>query len=722
MARNQDRTEVDTRIDKKLVRSSLRTVLGMDAWLKQTIEEEGSQIQQLRAGIQELISEETVKTLQSLDIEQINQNKQGIRVAVLREAGITNIQQVNRMSLQKLIDLDGIGEQSARKIKEIAQEITEKTRESTNVRLSVDNQSPASTKLVKATYVLMRSQSIRERSRALFEEYHTQIVKRSAAAKPALKGLSWLFTSKTKKISILQDIDWINGLLDGAFYRDTTELQKAYQRIKEASSVDAWKDFSKKSADYYAFLDNFDDGRVKQDTGTGLPEELSQQVDACPLDTSLLRCTLRRYQTFGVKYILTQQKVLLGDEMGLGKTIQAISAMASLKAAGKTHFMVVCPASVLVNWCREVGQHSELQAVKIHGNDEAALEKWLEEGGVAVTTYESISRFTLPQDFFFSMLVADEAHYVKNPEANRTKALLKLLQRTERVLFMTGTPMENKVEEMCFLVGSLQPEVGRALEGIKYLSTAPQFREKLAPVYLRRTREDVLTELPDLIETEDWNDLQKEEYNAYYDAAMARNFMAMRQVSWQVKDLSASTKANRLLEICQQAKEENRKILVFSFFLDTIRKVCALLGDRCLGPITGSISPQKRQELVDAFGEAPAGTVLVSQVQAGGTGLNIQSASVVVFCEPQIKPSIENQAIARAYRMGQVRNVQVYRLLCEDSIDERIIEILRQKQELFDNFADESVVGTESMHISEQAWIDNMIDAEIQRLTKGKKP
>lgn len=241
-------------------------------------------------------------------------------------------------------------------------------------------------------------------------------------------------------------------------------------------------------------------------------------------------------------------------------------------------------------------------------------------------------------------------------------------------------------------------------------------------MYLRRTREDVLTELPDLIETEDWNDLQKEEYNAYYDAAMARNFMAMRQVSWQVKDLSASTKANRLLEICQQAKEENRKILVFSFFLDTIRKVCALLGDRCLGPITGSISPQKRQELVDAFGEAPAGTVLVSQVQAGGTGLNIRSASVVVFCEPQIKPSIENQAIARAYRMGQVRNVQVYRLLCEDSIDERIIEILRQKQELFDNFADESVVGTESMHISEQAWIDNMIDAEIQRLTKGKKP
>lgn len=96
-----------------------------------------------------------------------------------------------------------------------------------------------------------------------------------------------------------------------------------------------------------------------------------------------------------------------------------------------------------------------------------------------------------------------------------------------------------------------------------------------------------------------------------------------------------------------------------------------LLGKRCTNPINGSVTPQRRQEIIDEFDKAPAGTVLVAQIQSGGTGLNIQSASVVVLCEPQFKPSIENQAISRAYRMGQTRNVLVYRLLCEDTVDEK---------------------------------------------------
>jgi len=109
----------------------------------------------------------------------------------------------------------------------------------------------------------------------------------------------------------------------------------------------------------------------------------------------------------------------------------------------------------------------------------------------------------------------------------------------------------------------------------------------------------------------------------------------------------------------------------------------------------------------------------VSQVQAGGTGLNIQSASVIIFCEPQIKPSIENQAISRAYRMGQVRDVLVYRLLADDTIDEQIMEILKNKQNLFDNFADESVVGAESLKPSETAWISDLVAAEQKRLQTG---
>ncbi len=314
------------------------------------------------------------------------------------------------------------------------------------------------------------------------------------------------------------------------------------------------------------------------------------------------------------------------------------------------------------------------------------------------------------------MVVTDEAHYVKNPDAQRTKALLKLLKQTEYALFMSGTPLENRVEEMCFLVSCLQPEVAKELESVKFLSTAEQFRQQLAPVYLRRTREDVLQELPELTEKEQWCDLGQQEKSDYRDAVLSENFMAIRQVSWQVDDLKQSSKASRLLELCDQAKEQKRKVIVFSFFRSTLNKVMALLGERCMEPITGAISPQRRQEIVDEFAKAEDGAVLVSQVQAGGTGLNIQSASVIIFCEPQIKPSIENQAIARAYRMGQVRDVLVYRLLADDTIDEQIMEMLKNKQLQFDSFADESVVGEESLKPSEAAWIQKMVEEEKKRL------
>jgi SNF2 family DNA or RNA helicase len=280
---------------------------------------------------------------------------------------------------------------------------------------------------------------------------------------------------------------------------------------------------------------------------------------------------------------------------------------------------------------------------------------------------------------------------------------------------MSGTPLENRVEEMCFLVSCLQPQIAAQLESVKFLSTAEQFRLQLAPVYLRRTRDNVLQELPDLMEKEQWCTLGPKEKSDYRDAVLSGNFMAIRQVSWQVDDLKNSSKALRLLELCDQAREQKRKVIVFSFFRSTLQKVGQLLGDRCMEPISGDISPQRRQEIVDAFTEAEDGAVLISQVQAGGTGLNIQSASVIIFCEPQIKPSIENQAIARAYRMGQVRDVLVYRLLADDTIDESILELLKTKQLQFDSFADESVVGEESLKPSEAEWISKLVEEEKKR-------
>ena len=131
------------------------------------------------------------------------------------------------------------------------------------------------------------------------------------------------------------------------------------------------------------------------------------------------------------------------------------------------------------------------------------------------------------------------------------------------------------------------------------------------------------------------------------------------------------------------------------------------------------MTPNRRQEIIDDFDNAPAGKVVISQIIAGGTGLNIQSASVVIFCEPQLKPSIENQAIARAYRMGQARNVLVYRLLCENTIDERITEMLAEKQAIFNAFADKSVAA-DNVEVDVKS-LGNIIKEEIDRINRTRK-
>ena len=195
--------------------------------------------------------------------------------------------------------------------------------------------------------------------------------------------------------------------------------------------------------------------------------------------------------------------------------------------------------------------------------------------------------------------------------------------------------------------------------------------------------------------------------------------MSARRVSWNVDDPAYSSKAKRMKELVEMAREDGRKIIVFSFFLETIRRVCAILGESCTAPIDGSTLVQKRQEIIDEFGNKPEKTVLPAQIQSGGTGLNIQAASVVILCEPQLKPSIELQAISRAYRMGQARNVLVYRLLCEGTIDERIMEMLEEKQAVFDAFADPSVAAAATLR--KEVAIDDktmgkIIELEIARI------
>jgi len=535
--------------------------------------------------------------------------------------------------------------------------------------------------------------------------------------KVGLNGIRWFFSAKAKKEKAIEAFNLLTSLKDNEYGRNVGTQLDVADRIERTQGSDAWQDFSNNSIRYFNDLEDINpDVLGNDDSVYGLPEDLAREIqEECFFPDGLL-CELRRYQEWGVKYILHQERVLLGDEMGLGKTVQAIATMVSLRNTGGTHFIVVCPASVITNWCREIRKMSLLSVTKVYGaGRKAALESWIKTGGVAVTTYETVAYCKLPDDFKFKLLVVDEAHYIKNPGARRFINVKNLSVYAERLLFMTGTALENKVDEMISLIRILQPEIASKVQGMVFMASAPQFREAVSPVYYRRKREDVLTELPELIESREWCTLTRNEETFYEQAVLSKNYAEARRVSWNVDDLKDSSKAARLLELIDEAKSDGRKVIVFSFFRDTLRKVSMLLGNLCMNPINGSVTPQRRQEIIDEFDKAPAGTVLVAQIQAGGTGLNIQSASVVILCEPQFKPSIENQAISRAYRMGQTRNVLVYRLLCENTVDEKIMSTLESKQAIFDAFADKSMAAMASCDLDERTF-GNIIEEEIDRI------
>ena len=671
--------------------------------------------------VKKIVASEAIRTLQGIPVEEISRYKKGVRVSALHNGGYHTMADVFAVSSHTLASLYGISFETASAIKMAAADLFAQSQKGVKIRLSVDRKSQGANDLVQALYQYRSSKNRADFCSAILGKEENSIQSAIYDLAPAEGAIRWFFTSKKDKQKAINGFDYLGNLIHNDYGRTVQQELASFERIAKYTTEEAWSDFQRNSISYYNVLESIAPGVLgTDDVIYGLPEELAQQIrDECFFPDGLL-CELRRYQEWGVKYILHQERVLLGDEMGLGKTVQAIATMVSLKNVGATHFLVVCPASVLTNWCREISRHSRLTVTRIHGAErQGAIRSWTYRGGVGVTTYETIGAFRLDDRFHLDLLVVDEAHYIKNADAQRTKNAKAIAARSKRLLFMTGTALENKVDEMVSLISILRPEIAARIRGMEALSAAPQFRKIIAPVYYRRKREDVLTELPELIENEEWCTMTGLEEEVYEQAMLNHEFAMARRVSWNVDNLRFSSKARRLFEIVEEASAEGRKVIVFSFFLDTLKKVENLFYHQTVGQINGSVSVNRRQEIIDRFDSAPAGTVLAAQIQSGGTGLNIQTASVVVICEPQLKPSIENQAISRAYRMGQTRNVLVYRLLCEGSIDERITELLTEKQRLFDAFADKSVAAQESLAIDEKT-LGNIIEEEIKRI-KAKK-
>ena len=642
----------------------------------------------------------------------------------LAACGIKYFADMNEQPLDELAKRSGLPYLTLRKIETHMNRASKKISDSARISLSADSRSEASSEIVMAIFAYLKMTPYNDEISSIDESLFEVATNTSDELDTFKNGINWLLSPEPQKVHYANVYKQGLSLKESASAQDVArcyiEAKALEEQAHDALEESAWAAFIENPILFYTTLEKLcpDLFSAADQSESVVPDELAKEIDDTKYSLDGLNCTLRRYQEDGLKFILHQKRVLLGDEMGLGKTIQAIASMVALRNSGASRFLVICPVSVLPNWCHEISKHSDLHPVKVHGQDKRwSISAWQKEGGVAVTNYESAGAVLDAEQLSIDMLIVDEAHYVKNPSTNRGSKVHKLSDLAPRVLFMTGTALENKVEEMISLVDYLRPDIAQQLNRLNTFSdlSVSQFKKAVADVYYRRKRDDVLSELPELSEHETWCELEPAERRVYEHHVCQKSLHHARRVSWSAPDLEHSAKMNSLKSIVEKATDDGRKVLVFSYYRSTINSVQRALKAYSFPPITGDLSANRRQEVIDEFSQDPSEPVLLCQIEAGGTGLNIQAASVIVICEPQYKPSLEAQAISRAYRMGQARKVLVYRLLAEETIDKSINALRKRKQEVFDSYADGSIAAQHDMVISDSD-VQALLEEEAKRI------
>ncbi len=673
----------------------------------------------VREGCRIFLLKRAENALSDIPVGELKGSGTAIRTAVLEEAGYQTLKDLYSATDRELLSISGIGEKQATSIRMLTEEFLHSIAEKSRISLTTDSSDRDGVELITRTARYRKAEEVLRDASPIREEFHSKI-ERCTEDIRIRNGFQWFFSGGRKKEETVRAVGEMIRFCQDPLYQRARRLVRLYAEAVDTDENEALTDFRNNSASYYALYEKMTG--TKEASGylyNSIPLQLASEISREELDLGGFRGNLRAYQEFGARYILHQKKVLLGDEMGLGKTIQAIAVMAHLHAKTPgNHFLVVCPASVMVNWCREISRFGALPAYLVHGEFwDVAIDKWKTDGGAAVTNYESMGKIVdlIDNVMELSLLVIDEAHYIKNPEARRTQLIRRLDSESERILLMTGTPLENRVDEMCELVGFVRPDLTEEIRQAAKLRHIPEFRELLAPVYLRRQREQVLPELPEVTETEEWCIMTPQDRSGYEEQLQKRNFMGMRQVSFLHVDPAFSSKCIRLAELCSETRDEGRKAVIFSYFRETIRIVEELLADTCAGTITGSTPASERQTIIDRFSDDQNNTILICQIQAGGTGLNLQAASVVIFCEPQIKPSFTNQAVSRVLRMGQTQKVLVCHLLCDETVDEAVAGLSKGKQEEFDLYADESALASAAENLADPEWIRQVIEEQRQK-------
>lgn len=437
---------------------------------------------------------------------------------------------------------------------------------------------------------------------------------------------------------------------------------------------------------------------------------------------------LREYQCEGYKWIMTMSEYgfggILADDMGLGKTLQMITVLENTKFENKVS-IVITPATLILNWQDEIKKFStDLKVLCISGSltTRKELIEQITNYNVIITSYDYLRRdYNLYKDYYFEYIILDEAQYIKNQATKNAKAVKEL--NGVHHFALTGTPIENSLAELWSIFDFLMPNYLFSYHYFKEHFERPivrdedkdiqlQLKKMVEPFILRRTKQEVLNELPDKIENTIKIAFSKDEEKLYIanlsqindqlksvlnveqiDKIQILTMMTrLRQLCCEPRILyneiqEPSSKMKACLDIIKKAKENNQKVLLFSSFTSSLNLIEKELRKEDISyyVLTGSTNKIKRHQLVNAFQNDNTNVFLIS-LKAGGTGLNLTAASIVIHYDPWWNMSAQNQATDRAYRIGQTNNVQVYKLIMKNSIEEKIQKLQEQKQDLSNIF------------------------------------
>lgn len=434
-----------------------------------------------------------------------------------------------------------------------------------------------------------------------------------------------------------------------------------------------------------------------------------------------VQATLRDYQETGVKWFSMLSKYgfggILADDMGLGKTLQTISFLAS-KLEKNQHALILAPSSLIYNWMDEFQKFAPQLDVTVSYGLKPVRNAIIEENHqVVITSYASFRQDVEEyEQFNFDYLILDEAQVMKNAQTKIAQYLRNF--SVKQTFALSGTPIENNLGEIWSIFEIVLPGLLPSKNQFMKME-AEKVARYIKPFVMRRKKEDVLTELPDLIEIVHRNELadsQKTIYLAQLQQMQERvrtasdeelnrskmeilsGLMRLRQIcdtpALFMDDYTGeSGKLESLRELLEQIQAGGHRVLIFSQFrgmLDIIETELAGLGIESF-KITGSTPAQERQEMTTAFNQGDRTAFLIS-LKAGGVGLNLTGADTVILVDLWWNPAVEAQAIGRAHRMGQEQNVEVYRLITRGTIEEKIQELQESKKNLISTVLD----GTES--------------------------